>query len=154
MVANNNDGLGADNFGIAYRNNGVYKTGDANNTHGAAFSAGDIVMIALDLDNDNVYFGHNGQWADGSGNTDESSPTSAVSLTNLRGSTLYGDTVFFAFGDWNSNASSTVSIGEFNFGNAPFSISSAVSDGKYGNFEYAPPSGYYALCTKRLAEFG
>jgi hypothetical protein len=23
-----------------------------------------------------------------------------------------------------------------------------------GNFEYAPPSGYYALCTKRLAEFG
>jgi hypothetical protein len=122
MVANNNDGLGADNFGIAYRNNGVYKTGDANNTHG--------------------------------GNTDESSPTSAVSLTNLRGSTLYGDTVFFAFGDWNSNASSTVSIGEFNFGNAPFSISSAVSDGKYGNFEYAPPSGYYALCTKRLAEFG
>ena len=154
MVANNNDGLGADNFGIAYRNNGNYKTGDANNTHGAAFSAGDIVMIALDLDNDNVYFGHNGQWADGSGNTDESSPTSAVSLTNLRGSTLYGDTVFFAFGDWNSNASSTVSIGEFNFGNAPYSLSSPVSDGKYGNFEYAPPSGYYALCTKRLAEFG
>ena len=154
MVANNNDGLGADNFGIAYRNNGNYKTGDANNTHGAAFSAGDIVMIALDLDNDNVYFGHNGQWADGSGNTDESSPTSAVSLTNLRGSTLYGDTVFFAFGDWNSNASSTVSIGEFNFGNPPYALSSAVSDGKYGNFEYAPPSGFYALCTKRLADFG
>jgi len=24
----------------------------------------------------------------------------------------------------------------------------------YGTFEYAPPSGYYALCTKNLAEFG
>ena len=42
----------------------------------------------------------------------------------------------------------------YNFGNPAFSISSGNTDGKYGNFEYAPPSGYYALCTKRLAEFG
>ena len=41
-----------------------------------------------------------------------------------------------------------------NFGNPSFSISSGNTDGKYGNFEYAPPSGYYAVCTKRLAEFG
>ena len=43
-----------------------------------------------------------------------------------------------------------------NFGNpgGHDSISSGNNDGKYGNFEYAPPSGYYALCTKRLAEFG
>jgi len=41
-----------------------------------------------------------------------------------------------------------------NFGNPPYTISSSNNDGKYGNFEYAPPSGYYALCTKRLAEFG
>jgi len=155
QVSNNNHGLGADNFGIAYRNNGVYKTGDANTTHGASFSANDIVMIALDLDNDNVYFGHGGQWADGSGNTDESSPNSAVSLSNLRGSSTYGDTVFFAFGDWNSNAASTVSIGEFNFGNPVHSISSGNADANgYGNFEYAPPSGYYALCTKNLAKYG
>ena len=112
-------------------------------------------MIALDLDNDNVYFGHGGQWADGSGNTDESSPNSAVSLSTLRGSSTYGDTVFFAFGDWNSNAASTVSIGEFNFGNPPYANSSSVADANgYGAFEYAPPSGYYALCTKNLAEFG
>ena len=43
---------------------------------------------------------------------------------------------------------------EFNFGNPPYAISSSNNDGKYGNFEYAVPSGYYALCTKRLAEFG
>ena len=35
------------------------------------------------------------------------------------------------------------------------SISSAASDANgYGTFEYAPPSGYYALCTKNLAEYG
>jgi len=35
------------------------------------------------------------------------------------------------------------------------SISSAAADANgYGTFEYAPPSGYYALCTKNLSEFG
>ena len=44
---------------------------------------------------------------------------------------------------------------EFNFGNPIFSISSSNADANgYGNFEHAPPSGYYALCTKNLAEFG
>ena len=43
----------------------------------------------------------------------------------------------------------------FNFGNPAFSISSGNADENgYGNFEYAVPSGYYALCTKNLAEYG
>jgi hypothetical protein len=25
---------------------------------------------------------------------------------------------------------------------------------EYGSFAYTPPTGYYALCTKNLAEFG
>ena len=34
-------------------------------------------------------------------------------------------------------------------------ISSGNSDANgYGNFEYAVPSGYYALNTKNLAEYG
>ena len=47
------------------------------------------------------------------------------------------------------------SITYFNFGNPTFSISSGNADENgYGNFEHAPPSGYYALCTKNLAEYG
>jgi hypothetical protein len=44
----------------------------------------------------------------------------------------------------------------WNFGGyTDLSISSAATDANgYGTFEYAPPSGYYALCTKNLAEFG
>ena len=43
-----------------------------------------------------------------------------------------------------------------NFGGySSIAISSGNTDANgYGNFEYAPPSGYYALCTKNLAEFG
>jgi len=47
------------------------------------------------------------------------------------------------------------SIVMINFGNPSFAISSGNADANgYGNFEYAVPSGYYALCTKNLAEYG
>jgi hypothetical protein len=44
----------------------------------------------------------------------------------------------------------------WNFGGyTQMSISSAASDANgYGNFEYAPPSGYYSLCSKNLSEYG
>ena len=43
-----------------------------------------------------------------------------------------------------------------NFGGyTTIGITSAASDADgYGTFEYAPPSGYYALCTKNLEEYG
>ena len=42
-----------------------------------------------------------------------------------------------------------------NFGNPSYANSSdAADENGYGAFEYAPPSGYYALCTKNLAEYG
>ncbi len=42
-----------------------------------------------------------------------------------------------------------------NFGNPPFSISSGNSDANgFGNFEYAVPSGYYALNTSNLNTYG
>ena len=45
---------------------------------------------------------------------------------------------------------------EWNFGGyTNISISSSATDANgYGTFEYAPPSGYYALCTKNLEEYG
>ena len=43
-----------------------------------------------------------------------------------------------------------------NFGGSPgFTVSSGNADANgYGNFEYAPPTGYLALCTKNLASDG
>ena len=45
---------------------------------------------------------------------------------------------------------------KINFGGySDWEISSGYSDAnEYGNFEYSPPSGYYALCTKNLSEYG
>jgi hypothetical protein len=45
--------------------------------------------------------------------------------------------------------------GQFNFGNPPYSISSGNSDANgFGNFEYAVPSGYYAINTTNLNTYG
>ena len=57
---------------------------------------------------------------------------------------------------WTYASGSQAGEGQWNFGGcSAFTVSSAQSDANgYGNFEYAPPSGYYALCTKNLAEFG
>jgi hypothetical protein len=43
-----------------------------------------------------------------------------------------------------------------NFGNPHVSaLSGGNADANgYGNFKYAPPSGYYAICTKNLAQYG
>ena len=112
------------------------------------WTTNDIIGIALDIDNNRVYFSKNGQWTDGSGNWDESNPTGYLTIQSTHGEGTY----MFAVGDSSSANNVTWAA---NFGSPPFSISSGNSDANgYGNFEYAVPSGYYALNTKNLAEFG
>ena len=99
-----------------------------------------LLIVALDMDNGEVYFGKNGTW----GNSGNPATNTNPCFTGLDTTTEYFAGFDIAY------------AGSFswNFGNPDFAISSGNNDGKYGNFEYAPPSGYYALCTKRLAEFG
>ena len=121
---------------------GFYTTGVPNVRNGdggsLSNSAGDIIMIALDMDNDKIYFGVNGTWdALGTG-----------------GSSLHadfdGEFVLPAVAVYQGKQI------KINFGGyASYTISSANSDADgYGNFEYTVPSGYYALCTKNLEEYG
>ena len=44
---------------------------------------------------------------------------------------------------------------EVNFGSPSYANSSDAADGNgYGAFEFAPPSGYFAMNSKNLAEYG
>ena len=72
---------------------------------------------------------------------------------NLTANFAAGDFVFPIFmGSASSNACGV----DFQFGGTVASaLASAESDANgYGAFEFAPPSGYYAICTKNLAEYG
>ena len=139
---------GTQSYGL-YLNDGKIWTNNSSNNHGAHIDLNAIIGVALDLDNNRIYFSKDGQWGDGSGNWDEASPNNYLSVTAATSVAL--GNYFPAHGDWSSGT-----IGwEVNFGNPTYSISSGNSDANgYGNFEYAVPSGYYSLCSKNLAEFG
>jgi hypothetical protein len=131
------DSLGKDAYGWSYDSDGSSRHSNSSTSSGFdTYTSNDIIGVALDLDNHEIFFYKNG--------TAQNSGNKAFDLDT-------GETYFAACG---SNSNGSTETFQVNFGNAPFSISSGNTDGKYGNFEYAPPSGYYALCTKRLAEFG
>ena len=103
--------------------------------------AGKVVGIALNLDDNQISF-----YYDGSAVTNGTN----LSLYNMGSQT---DDGIFAIPVVQSKGSvQTANFGGYIPSNF---ISSAASDANgYGTFEYAPPSGYYALCTKNLAEYG
>jgi len=122
--------------------------GSSTDISGATSMAnGDTIMLALDLDNGKFYAGRNGSWFTSGDPTSGATGTGAIAtLTATDLSKFIIPAV--------TNATNTTYY-KFNFGNPAFTISSGNSDGNgYGNFEYAVPSGYYALNTKNLAEFG
>jgi hypothetical protein len=126
---------------VDLRNGSAYESADDDDaTDISSFANNDICGLAYDADNGLLYVYKNGTAensgnAINAGNALDTSKTYAFYIAQDGGGTNNGE--LFC-----------------NFGNPSFAISSGNTDGKYGNFEYAPPSGYYALCTKRLAEFG
>tara|TARA_Y100001938_G_C8047928_1_gene410011 strand:+ start:64 stop:1467 length:1404 start_codon:yes stop_codon:yes gene_type:complete len=96
-------------------------------------TAGDILGVALNMDDDQITLYDNG---------------SAI-VTNFSLSSSITEAMPTFMADYDDV------VYKVNFGNPPFSISSGNSDANgYGNFEYTVPTNYYALCTKNLAEFG
>ena len=126
---------------------GKIYTNDTGTSYGNTFAVGDIIGVALDLENNKIYFSKNGTFQN-SGNPGGNS--NGFSITPIS-STAHG----FYFAVVGLVSGSGVAQVSYNFGSPPFAISSGNADGNgYGNFEYAVPSGYYALNTANLAEFG
>ena len=121
---------------LFYNDNGgeVRVDGTETTADYGTLTAGDIMGIALNMDDKQITIYDNG---------------SAI-ISNLS----IGSNITEAMPTFLTD--STDVVFKANFGGCPaFSISSGNSDGNgYGNFEYAVPSGYYALCSKNLAEFG
>jgi len=103
--------------------------------------------FAVDIDNNDLYVSANGNWYTGSAFDDTDFSNATAVTTDLPSNVPLG------FGANGSLANAFY----INFGNpgGNDSISSGNADANgYGNFEYAVPSNYYALCTKNLAEYG
>ena len=103
-----------------------------------------VLSFALDLDNRKCWFAKDGAYYNSGDPAAGSNETWGTS--DIVAGKSYTPVVFHYY---------TGSQGSFNFGSPAFSISSGNSDANgYGNFEYAVPSGFYAINSKNLAEFG
>jgi hypothetical protein len=112
----------------------------------ASMADGDIIGMAIDLDNNNIYFSKNGQYASGlSGSWNQAFGTAyAISLSS-------GNDYTVASSNGSSGTTSNIStnFGNGYFGTTPVSSAENPDDG-IGIFEYEVPTGYRALCTKSI----
>ena len=141
-------GRGATSYGM-YSNGGkIYNNNDSGTSYGDGYSAGNIIGIYLDLEDNKLYFSVNGTLQNsGTGHT-----IAAASTTELG---FY----FFSGMQWDNQQSCQWS---FNFGSPTYANSSSnTDDNGYGDFEYSPnitgdgsAKKFYALNSKNLAEFG
>ena len=136
-----NASLGTNSWGY-YADSGNYFHNGSSIAYGNTWTNTDIIGCALDLDNNKLYFSKNGVFQNSGVPTSGATGTGAISITS--GNYLFGVT--------KDNESSEMLC---NFGYPAFTISSGNADANgFGNFEYAVPSGYYALCSKNLAIYG
>jgi hypothetical protein len=145
--------FGANAFYI-HQNGEIYYNGSSV-AYCASYTAGDIISVALDVTNGNIYISKNGgasdsTWADGSGNNNQAFPGTSIN-GKLSASWISGAaTPFFdVYGNGNKQS--------INFGNGFFGTTAITSAGSNGNgslFEYDVPSGYYALNTKNINTYG
>jgi len=128
-------------------NDGIYNKAQSSG------SSGDIIMVAYSADANAMWTGRNGTWDNGAtvseieaGTTTNATQTSIDSDEHIHAMYLdqassYSGTVVANFGQDGTFAGNKISQGN-------------SDDNGNGDFFYAPPSGYFALCTNNLPNPG
>ena len=139
-----------DNGGATYIYNNATSVVSTAITSLGNFADGVIVGIAFDADAEKMWASFNGTWYDvGSGTGDPSAGTNPMFSSVIP---RFGGTIVPACA---AGTASSEIITSVNFGVPSFTISSGNEDDNgYGDFEYAPPTGFLALCTKNLGSDG
>ena len=145
-ATNDKGGTGTD--GYVYTASGGNKINNNTATsYGTVWNNNDIIGIAVDLDNNYLYFSRNGTWQNSGDPTSGSSGTGAAFSLGTPSSGAY----YFCTSDNDSGATNTY---QANFGNGYFGTTAVSSAGtnasEIGIFEYDVPTGYTALSTKGL----
>jgi hypothetical protein len=132
---NNTDGYGYYENGNKVRN-GSYQS------YGSSFTTGDIVGCAFDLDNGKVYFSKNGTFQN-SGNPAAGTNAAYTGLTGA---------LVTKTGHFNTNSPTVANFGQDSTFAGYTSAGGNADDNGLGDFKYAPPSGFLAMCSQNLPE--
>jgi len=124
--------------------------------YGVQASANDIIMMAVDLSNattGKIWFGKNGTWFNAPSTSSAGDPANGnyAGLSFAKGDDYWGINIT-AVSD-GANKYMYCNFGRGYFGTT--AVASANADGNsVGAFEYAVPSGFYAICTKNIKDYG
>ena len=123
-----------------YKNGQTYRNQTYTN-YGDSFTTGDIISVAVDLDNSKIWFAKNNTWQ-ASGN-----PVSGANAA-------FSNVTYEVFPKMGSHSDSYVVA---NFGQdssfAGTKTAQGNTDGNdIGDFYYTPPTGFLALCTSNLPD--
>ena len=124
-----------------YANNGQIYYGTAGSGgSGGALSAGNIVGLAIDMENYKMYFAVNNTYVE-----------SGDPAGNSNGRSIEQEPYVFSIAHY-----TTTTVEDTNFGGytAMSDSHTNTDENGYGNFIYAPPSGFLACCTQNLGENG
>jgi hypothetical protein len=141
-------GFDADAWGYANWS-GQYLNNNSLSSYGNTYTTGDIIGVAVDLDNNYLYFSKNGVWQNSGNPASGASGTGGINISSVSGTA-----VSMGVSDNDNGASSTFTA---NFGqDSTFSgaepIGAYADDNGKGLFQYAVPSGFLSLCSDNLPE--
>ena len=133
--------------GYGYRGQPAKKVNNGTFTDwGSSYTMGDIIGVAVDMDNNKIYFSKNGVWQESGDPTSGSTGTGAAFTIIDPPSGFYFPKV--------GKQDAATGVWSFNFGNGYFGTTAVASAGTnasgIGIFEYDVPTGYTALSTKGL----
>ena len=130
-----------------YRDDGlfIYTGGNNTSTDFATFDDGDIIGVAVDMDNDKLWVSKNNVWQ-GENSPNPSTNTAGYSLP------INVDYVYsFGNGTVSNSAELTGNWGQDSSFHGETTAQGYQDANDKGDFYYAPPTGFLALCTDNLS---
>ena len=152
--------LGQYGNSVSYNSDGTVKRNDSTVRTDNTFTAGDIISVAMDLDNGFIYWAKNGTWENSGDPTSGATGTGGYAISNIleTGSAGGTDPGSYVMGVTGRVGSSSAPYFDVNYGNGWYNttaIASPNSDGNgYGAFSYTVPTGYLTICTKNISTNG
>jgi hypothetical protein len=126
-------------------NDGDWYQNNSGTTYGDTYTAGDVIGVAVDLENNKLYFSKNGVWQDSGVPTSGATGTGAIAIGDFDYfaaiGTTTGDSLGFCanFGSDSSFAGNLTAQGN-------------QDANEVGDFYYDVPAEYLALCSSNLPE--
>ena len=130
-------GTDANGYGYLAANGYVYHS-NSQTQYGSSFTSGDIIGVALDMDNGNLYFYKNG--------------TIQNSGTAVNSSSLVGEHWFVGCSSAGTAGEVRVNFGQDGTFNGSITAGNNADENGHGNFKYSVPSGYLAMCAANLPD--